>query len=98
MLKISVMSINTQQTPLVFVIDKKAGKTYTNAETGNILELEANPGAEYEILVMKLSDGEMAGYLSIYEGPEIEVRCQEAKINGGTGDGQLPSSKRTQLK
>lgn len=97
-LKVSVMSINTQQTPLVFITDKKAGKTYTNAGSGNIVEIEENPGAEYEIWVMKLSAGEMAGYLSIYEGPEIEVRCQEAKANGGSGAGTPPSSRRTQLK
>ncbi|MGQ9801881.1 MAG: hypothetical protein ACUVRL_09500 [Candidatus Saccharicenans sp.] len=97
-LKVSVMSINTQQTPLVFITDKKAGKTYSNAETGNILEIEENPGAGYEIWVMKLSPGEMAGYLSIYEGPEIAVHCQEAKANGGSGAGTPPSSGRTQLK
>lgn len=97
-LKVSVMSVNTQETPLVFITDKKAGKTYSNAETGNIVEIEQNPGAEYEIWIMKLSAGEMAGYLSIYEGPEIEVLCPEAKSSGGPGAGTPPSSRRTHLK
>jgi hypothetical protein len=47
---------------------------------------------------MKLSSGEMAGYVSIYEGPEIEVHCEEAKVSGGTGAGTPPSSRRTQQK
>ncbi|HAR36184.1 MAG TPA: hypothetical protein DCR87_04630 [Acidobacteria bacterium] len=97
-LKVSVMSVNTQETPLVFITDKKDGKTYSNAETGNIVEIEQNPGTEYEIWVMKLSAGEMAGYLSIYEGPEIEVLCPEAKSSGGPGAGTPPGSRRTHLK
>ena len=97
-LKVSVMSLNTQETPLVTVTDKKSGRTYSNFEFGNSFEIEENPGAEYEIWVMKLSGGEMAGYLSIYEGPEIEAKCPEPRINNGPGAGQPPGARRTQLK
>lgn len=97
-LRVSVMSVNTQETPLVFVTDKKAGKTYTNADLGNSFELEENPGAEYEIWVMKLSAGEMAGYVSIYEGPQVEVVCPKARGNHGSGAGSPPGSRRTQMK
>ncbi|MCX8160212.1 MAG: hypothetical protein N3G18_04680 [Candidatus Saccharicenans sp.] len=98
LLRISVMSVNTQETPLVFVTDKKAGKTYTNADLGNSFELEENFGAEYEVWVMKLSAGEMAGYVSIYEGPQVEVVCPKAKGHGGSGAGLPPGSRRTQVK
>lgn len=98
LLRVSVMSVNTQETPLVFVTDKKAGKTYTNADLGNSFELEENPGSEYEIWVMKLSAGEMAGYVAIYEGPQVEVVCPKAKGNGGSGAGMPPGSRRTQMK
>lgn len=97
-LKISVMSVNTQETPLVFITDRKAGRTYTNADLGNLFELEENPGAEYEIWIMKLSPGEMAGYISIYEGPRVEVTCPRARAHGGSGAGAPPGSRRTQLK
>ncbi|MGB9906294.1 MAG: hypothetical protein ACPLRR_02770 [Candidatus Saccharicenans sp.] len=97
-LRVSVMSLNTQETPLIFVTDKKAGKTYFNADLGNSLEIEENPGADYEIWVMKLSAGEMAGYVSIYEGPRVEVVCPKAKGNGGSGAGTPPGARRTQMK
>ncbi|MGB9837148.1 MAG: hypothetical protein ACPLRX_10460, partial [Candidatus Saccharicenans sp.] len=97
-LRLSVMSLNTQETPLIFVTDKKAGKTYTNADLGNSFEIEENPGADYEIWVMKLSAGELAGYVSIYEGPSVEVVCPKAKANGGPGAGTPPGARRTQIK
>ncbi|NPV83768.1 MAG: hypothetical protein HPY46_09355, partial [Candidatus Aminicenantes bacterium] len=97
-LRVSVMSVNTQETPLVFVTDKKAGKTYTNTDLGNSFELEENPGSEYEIWVMKLSGGEMAGYVSIYEGPQVRVECPKPKSSGGPGAGTPPGSRRTQMK
>lgn len=97
-LRLSVMSLNTQETPLIFVTDKKAGKTYTNADLGNSFEIEENPGADYEIWVMKLSAGELAGYVSVYEGPSVEVVCPKAKASGGPGAGTPPGARRTQIK
>ena len=97
-LRLSVLSLNTQETPLIFITDKKAGKTYTNADLGNSFELEENPGADYEIWVMKLSAGEMAGYVSIYEGPQVEVVCPKSKAGTGPGAGTPPGYRRTQVK
>lgn len=97
-LRVSVMSLNTEEMPLVFITDKKTGRTYTSLDSGNVFEFEVSQGAEYDIWVMKLSGGEMAGYLSIYEGPTIEVKCPEARISNGGGAGQPPGSRRTQLK
>jgi len=97
-LRLSVLSLNTQETPLIFITDKKAGKTYTNADLGNSFELEEKPGADYEIWVMKLSAGEMAGYVSIYEGPQVEVVCPKSKAGNGPGAGTPPGYRRTQVK
>jgi len=96
-LRFTVMSVNTEETPLLFVTDRRTGKTYLGAELGNPFEIEAIPGAEYDLWLVKLSEGEMAGYVSIYEGPKVNIECAPRAQAGAPGAPPRPGTK-TQLR
>jgi len=83
-IKVAVVSLNTEQAPLIFITDKITGKTYSNAEQANYFEFEASKGADYDIWVFKLFPGQMGGYISIYEGPKVDIKCDP--LNDGDFD------------
>jgi hypothetical protein len=64
--------------------------------------VEAMPGADYTLYLAKLTEGETAGYVSIYEGPVIDVKCPPtgSDVQGssrGGGGGNPPGSGRARV-
>ena len=85
-IRVSVLSINTTEFPWVCLVDTRTGVASSNWEPGQAeFEIEAVPGTTYKLSIWKFSPGEMAGYVSVYEGPQINVICQEKTGTGGGG-------------
>jgi hypothetical protein len=64
--------------------------------------VEATPGEDYTLYLFKLTEGEAAGYVSIYEGPVIDVKCPPpgSDVQGssrGGGGGNPPGSGRARV-
>lgn len=97
-IKVTVMSATTDRAPWAVLVDERTGRSFYSL-SGPTFELEAAPGADYTLYLMKLTEGEMAGYVSIYEGPAVDVKCPPPGPNvkspsGGGSGGRPPGSGR----
>jgi hypothetical protein len=90
-IRVSVMSVNTEDFPWVCLVNTATGATASNMEPGQTMfEVEAAPGATYKLSIWKFSRGEMGGFVSVYEGPRVSVFCpppREVMSGGGPGGG-----------
>lgn len=87
-IRVSVMSINTTDFPWVCLINTKTGETASNLAPGQaVFEVDASPGTTYKLSIWKFTPGEMAGYVSVYEGPVVAVECQYNAPTGAGGGG-----------
>jgi len=103
LIRVTVMSATTDKAPWAVLVNERTGQSFYSL-SGPAFELEASPGADYTLYLMKLTEGEMAGYVSIYEGPVVNVQCPPPGPSvksppGGGGGGNPPGSGRAgQLK
>lgn len=79
-IRVTVMSVTTDTAPWAVLVNERTGQSFYSL-SGPSFELEATPGADYTLYLFKLAEGETAGYVSIYEGPAIDVKCPP----GGSG-------------
>ncbi len=97
-IRVTVMSLTTDKAPWAVLVDEKTGRSFYSL-SGPVFELEADPGADYTLYLLKLGEGETAGYVSIYEGPVINVQCPPPgssvkSPSGGSSGGNPPGSGR----
>ncbi len=102
-IRVAVMSVTTDKAPWAVLVNERTGQSFYSL-SGPVFELEATPGADYTLYLLKLGEGETAGYVSITEGPVVNVQCPPPgpgvkSPSGGSGGGNPPGSGRArQLK
>jgi len=100
-IRVSVMSLNTAELPFVYLWENSTGKAMGNFKGEPSFELEATPGASFTLYITKICEGEIGGYVTLAEGPEIkkdrDVSCPELSgghvPGGGLGSGHYPPKK-----
>lgn len=97
-IRVTVMSLTADKAPWAVLVNERTGQSFYSL-SGPVFELEATPGADYTLYLVKLAEGETSGYVSIYEGPVIDVKCPPAGPNikspsGGSAGGNPPGSGR----
>lgn len=95
-IRVTVMSLTADKAPWAVLVNERTGQSFYSL-SGPVFELEATPGADYTLYLLKFGEGETAGYVSIYEGPVINVQCpppgQSVKSpSGGSSGGNPPGS------
>lgn len=73
-IRVTVMSLTTDHAPWVVMVNEKTGQSFYSL-SGPVFEFEAAPGVDYTLYLTKLTEGETAGYVSVYEGPVREIKC-----------------------
>lgn len=73
-IRVTVMNLTTDHAPWAVMVNEKTGQSFYSL-SGPVFEFEAAPGADYTLYLIKLAEGETAGYVSVYEGPVREIKC-----------------------